>query len=458
MASFFALVFLATLVAIPYWGIALAKQKLEEKNRKGIKGLKEKIKSFIKKEPAEQKKSKYTAEQLKTFLISSIIICIISLVGIGVTAPPVEPEIETNNTGNESVTNITENTATEDSQEETSEEATSKEAADDEQHSEEQNNNTSNDETEQSSENKNVSSNNNTSSLNKTSSKQELEGNKATSVSNVPAYSGSPYIAINNNVPFFANSELTTNSYENYSSLDSLGRCRVATACIGRDIMPTSERGSIGSVKPSGWHSVRYQGIDGNYLYNRCHLIGFQLSGENANNRNLITGTRYLNINGMLPFENMVADYVKETNNHVLYRVTPIFKGNNLLASGVLMEGYSVEDNGAGIQFCVYCYNVQPGITIDYSTGASSGPEYTGSSNNSSDSSSSTNPAPAPKEEPKQETSNSQTYILNTNTKKFHYSSCGSARKISEKNKGTFTGSRDELISQGYSPCGNCDP
>lgn len=192
------------------------------------------------------------------------------------------------------------------------------------------------------------------------------------SLSDVEPYSGSAYVAVNGNIPYFTSSELTTTSFELYSALDSLSRCGTAYACIGQDLMPTEERGSIGSVKPSGWHTVRYNGVvDGNYLYNRCHLIGFQLSGENANERNLITGTRYLNIDGMLPFENMVADYVQETNNHVLYRVTPVFEGDNLLAAGVLMEGYSVEDDGDGICFCIFAYNVQPGVTINYATGDS---------------------------------------------------------------------------------------
>ena len=184
-------------------------------------------------------------------------------------------------------------------------------------------------------------------------------------------YSGDSYVIINDNIPYFTTSEYTTKSFEYYGDLDSFGRCTVACACIGTDIMPTEERGEIGSVKPTGWHLVKYDIVSGKYLYNRCHLIGYQLSAENANNKNLITGTRYLNMDGMLQFEDMVADYVKETNNHVLYRVTPIFDGNNLLASGVLMEAYSVEDDGDGICFCVYCFNVQPGVVIDYATGDS---------------------------------------------------------------------------------------
>ncbi len=180
-----------------------------------------------------------------------------------------------------------------------------------------------------------------------------------------------PYIVVNNNVPYFEESDYTTKAFEEYSELDSLGRCGVAYANICKEIMPTKERGSISSIKPSGWQTKKYDIVDGKYLYNRCHLIGYQLSGENANKKNLITGTRYMNVEGMLPFENMVADYVKETNNHVLYRVTPIFDGDNLVASGVLIEAKSVEDDGEGIELCVYCYNIQPGIEIDYATGDS---------------------------------------------------------------------------------------
>lgn len=191
------------------------------------------------------------------------------------------------------------------------------------------------------------------------------------SAADIPAYAGDPYVTINDNEPQFLETDLATSSYEYYSDLDDLGRCGVVYACIGTDLMPTEERGNIGSVKPSGWHTAKYDIVDGKYLYNRCHLIGYQLSGENANVNNLITGTRYLNVEGMLPFENMVADYVKETENHVLYRVTPVFEGNNLVASGVQIEAQSVEDQGEGILFNVYCYNVQPGVTIDYATGDS---------------------------------------------------------------------------------------
>jgi hypothetical protein len=203
--------------------------------------------------------------------------------------------------------------------------------------------------------------------------------NKSTSNTNIvgldinklPEYNGKPYVVINNNEPNFDKSELVAKSFEKYSELDSLKRCGVADSIIGQDLMPTSKRENISPVKPTGWKSVKYNGIEGGSLYNRCHLIGFQLAGENANKRNLITGTRYLNTKGMLPFENMVADYVKETNNHVRYRVTPIFVGNELVARGVQIEAISVEDNGKAIKFNVYCFNIQPNIEIDYKTGNS---------------------------------------------------------------------------------------
>ena len=208
--------------------------------------------------------------------------------------------------------------------------------------------------------------------INDSSIEQNSE-NDSTNIntSNIPEYSGNIYIELNNNKPTFTKSDLTTTSFETYSDLDSLGRCQVAFANIGQDLMPTKKRGAIGQVKPSGWHTIKYDNVDGKYLYNRCHLIGYQLTAENANKKNLITGTRYLNVKGMLPFENMVADYVKETNNHVLYRVTPIFEGDNLLAKGVQIEAMSVEDNGEGISFNVFVYNIQPGISIDYANGDS---------------------------------------------------------------------------------------
>lgn len=187
----------------------------------------------------------------------------------------------------------------------------------------------------------------------------------------LPEFSGNPYVELNDGKANFPIGDITDVSFESYSELDELGRCGEAVACIGVDIMPTEERGAIGMIKPSGWHTVKYDVVDGKYLYNRCHLIGYQLTGENANEKNLITGTRYLNIDGMLPFENMVAKYVEDTGNHVMYRVTPIYEGENLVASGVIMEGYSVEDNGEGVNFNVYCYNAQPGVVIDYFTGDS---------------------------------------------------------------------------------------
>lgn len=199
----------------------------------------------------------------------------------------------------------------------------------------------------------------------------QQENVQSVSLENIPAFSDKAYVVIDDGIPNFKDEEITSDSYEFYSRQDVLGRCGYAMACIGKDIMPTEDRGSIGQVKPSGWQTVKYDFVDGKYLYNRCHLIGYQLTGENANVDNLITGTRYLNVEGMLPFENMVADYVKETGNHVLYRVTPIYNGQELVARGVQMEAYSVEDKGEGICFHVYCYNNQPGVKIDYATGKS---------------------------------------------------------------------------------------
>lgn len=270
-------------------------------------------------------------------------------------------------------------------------------------------------------------------------------------LASIPAYSGNPYVEINGNIPNFTDADLTTTSFETYSSLDSLGRCGVAYANIGTDLMPTEDRGSIGQVKPTGWHTVKYDCVDGKYLYNRCHLIGYQLTAENANTKNLITGTRYLNVEGMLPFENMVADYIKETGNHVLYRVTPIFEGNNLVASGVLMEAKSVEDNGDGILFNVYCYNVQPSVTIDYATGDSALEGGTVTETPPQESAVTTQPE-TPSVSP------DATYILNVSSKKFHYPDCSSVNQMSESNKKEYSGSRDDLIAQGYDPCKRCNP
>lgn len=192
------------------------------------------------------------------------------------------------------------------------------------------------------------------------------------SLDNIPEYADKPYVTINNNVPFFSENEITeytVSGFEQYAPLDNLGRCGETIAYVGKETMPTEKRGDIGMVKPSGWNNKSYDFVDGQWVYNRCHLIGWQLTAENANERNLITGTRYMNVEGMLPFENTVADYVKETKNHVLYRVTPIFEDKNLVADGVLMEAYSYEDGGDGVHYCVFCYNVQPGVKIDYATG-----------------------------------------------------------------------------------------
>ena len=251
-----------------------------------------------------------------------------------------------------------------------------------------------------------------------------------------------PYKILNNNVPYFTEDEITAKAYEFYSELDSLGRCGVVHASVGPELMPADgeKRGSISSVYPSGWEQAEYPEdlVDGGFLYNRAHLIGWQLTAENANKKNLITGTRYFNVDGMLPFENMVADYIRETGNHVIYRVTPIYEGNNLVASGVLMEAKSVEDDE--ICFCVYVYNAQPGITIDYRNGNSALSGET---------------LPEPEEETEQ---TPEYYVLNTSSKKFHEPTCSGANSISESNKQTYTGDRQSLIDQGYSPCGICKP
>ena len=290
-------------------------------------------------------------------------------------------------------------------------------------------------------------------------------------VDDVPAYSGEPYVEVNDNQPEFTEEELTTVSYEDYSELDELGRCQTAEACIGQDLMPTEARESISSVKPTGWRNKSYDTVDGGYVYNRCHLIGFQLTGENANEENLITGRRYMNVEGMLPFEDEVAAYIEETDNHVMYRVTPVFEGDDLVASGVQMQAESVEDDGVGISFNVYVYNVQPYVVIDYKTGENwegdeiaepEGKWADGTEADPSDSKSDskinakTDSAATSKAEAKD--TKEQTYILNKNTKKFHKPECSGAKKIKAKNKGEYTGSRQTLIDEGYEPCGNCNP
>lgn len=260
----------------------------------------------------------------------------------------------------------------------------------------------------------------------------------AISLEAIPAWSGDPWVTIDRNIPGFTAEDLTLEPFEQYSPLDELGRCGTAYACITQELMPTDDRESISSVTPSGWVNRKYDFIDGKYLYNRCHLIGFQLTGENANKRNLITGTRYLNIEGMLPFENMVADHVKEEDHHVLYRITPIYQEGALVCSGVQMEGFCVEcgDNKFDedkFMFHVYCYNVQPGVLIDYMTGESVISEIG-------------------------QNSVEKTWILNTSSKKFHAPDCSNAANISDKNREKITCTRDELIYRGYEPCGICKP
>ena len=292
------------------------------------------------------------------------------------------------------------------------------------------------------------------------------------SVDEIPAYSGQAAIEINQNVPGFTESDYTTEAFEQYSPLDGLGRCGIAYACVGEEIMTTEERGAIGMVKPSGWHTVKYDFVDGKYLYNRCHLIAYMLSDENANTENLITGTRYMNTEGMLPYENQVADYVHDTGNHVLYRVTPLYEGDNLVASGVEIEASSVEDKGKSLSFHVYCYNVQPGVTIDYATGdsalaedlATENVQETAQETSVADGKqSSENAVAAVQEETSAEqdgghAKEEQDYVLNKNTKKFHYPWCSSADDIKKKNRKDFTGTREEVISQGYVPCKRCNP
>lgn len=259
----------------------------------------------------------------------------------------------------------------------------------------------------------------------------ELSPASPVSVDNVPPFDGKPYVELNSNVPLFTEEEISAIAFEDYSPLDILGRCGAATASIGVELMPTEERGPIGSVKPSGWQTSKYDFVDGKYLYNRCHLIGFQLSGENANEQNLITGTRYMNTEGMLPFENEIADYVRRTDNHVMYRVTPIFKDTESVARGVTLEALSVEDGGEGICLYVYCYNVQPGVDIDYRTG----------NNHLSDA---------------YDDGEQGIFILNRNSKKVHKPTCEAVQQMSEKNRQEYNGSLELLLAQGYKTCGEC--
>lgn len=282
----------------------------------------------------------------------------------------------------------------------------------------------------------------------------------------IPAYNGYPSVAVNDNVPLFSEADLglaEKGAFEEYASLDSLGRAMGAAACAGPETLPTEERGSISEVHPTGWHSSHYDWVDGGSLYNRCHLAGYQLTAENANEKNLITGTRYMNVDGMLPYENEVADYIDETGGHVLYRVTPVYAGDELVARGVLMEAYSVEDEGVALSFCVYCFNVQPGVSIDYATGdnapdgtggaglgsASGGGLAAGSGGTSSGGSANGQNSPD---------SQQYDYILNTGSKKIHKPSCEAVEDMKEANKLSFHGTLEEAEALGYKPCGRCKP
>jgi DNA-entry nuclease len=246
-------------------------------------------------------------------------------------------------------------------------------------------------------------------------------------------YNGDLYVTVNNNEPDFKEEELNAEPYEFYSELDRFGRCGYAMACLSKELMPTDERTGIGHIKPSGWQSVQYDFIDGKYLYNRSHLIGFQLAGENDNEKNLITGTRYFNATGMLAFENMVADYIKETGNRVLYRVTPEYTDSDLVAYAVRMEAKSIEDNGEGICFHVLVYNVQPGVIIDYKTGES-------------------------KVDEEYFNKDAESFVLNTNSKRFHKPTCSDAASMKAENRQEVFTARELLTAQGYKPCGSCDP
>lgn len=274
------------------------------------------------------------------------------------------------------------------------------------------------------------------------------------SLETLPDYDGQSAVILNDGQPDFPDSDKTAVSFERYSQLDYFGRCGPAYANVGPETMPTEERGSIGQVKPSGWQTVKYDFVDGKYLYNRCHLIGYQLTAENANELNLITGTRYLNVQGMLPYENQVADYVRQTGNHVLYRVTPIYEGADLLARGVEMEALSVEDGGEGVRFHVFAYNVQPGVMIDYATGESWAEEESAPATTSVAETES--PVPTEGETAAGETR--QSYILNTSSHKFHLPTCSGANAIKEENCREYDGNRQELIDSGYTPCGSCKP
>lgn len=292
---------------------------------------------------------------------------------------------------------------------------------------------------------------------------QAISGPDWFDLSMVPAYEGQPSVEIGGGTPRFDDADFLRPAFEEYSPLDALGRCGTAFALLGRETMPAEDREDIASVHPSGWQSSRYPWIEGEALFNRCHLIGFQLAGENANELNLVTGTRSMNVEGMLPYENRVASYVRTTGNHVLYRVTPFFEGDDLVARGVLMEAESVEDLGVGVSFCVWCYNVEPGVSIDYRTGEnepdgtvdSSSPVVSG--NSEPEAEPGVNAYGETPEEVLAQFADAS-YVLNAKTLKFHRPDCPSVVDMNPRNRQAFEGTRDEAIAQGYDPCGYCKP
>ena len=274
----------------------------------------------------------------------------------------------------------------------------------------------------------------------------------------IPQYAGKPSVEVNGNVPYFTEGDLARGPFEEFSSLDSLGRCGAAFARLGPETLTDGDRGSIGMVKPSGWQVSKYDWIDGEYLFNRCHLIAYSLSGQTDNELNLITGTRSMNVLGMLPYESKTRSYIEETGNHVLYRVTPIFEGENLVASGVLMEAQSIEDAGAGIKFCIWCYNVEPGVAIDYATGNNHAEESMANAPEADEPMRNASPTRTFSPSTQQGESEARLYVLNTNTKRFHYPECPSVSDMKEKNKREYEAPRNEIIDMGYIPCGACKP
>lgn len=284
----------------------------------------------------------------------------------------------------------------------------------------------------------------------------------------VPAFEGNPYVYVNDGEPTFTDEQRAAEpGHEHYGELDELGRCTAAFAVVGSETQPTEKRGSIGEVRPSGWQMAKYDFVEGKYLFNRCHLLGYQLTGENANERNLITGTRYLNVQGMLPFENAVADYVDATGNHVLMAVMPVFEGSELVARGVHMMAESVEDGGEGVAFNVFCYNVQPGVVIDYGTGesmleedATPLPDVSGAESAPDTASEGAGAGEASEKGAtgSAEGKGTTEYVLNTNSKKFHLPSCSSVDQMSPKNREDVEDTRENLIAKGYDPCKRCNP